>query len=183
MAARVLVTGASGFVAQHVILQLLEKGYAVRGTLRSLKRADEVRAVLAKHNPRAAEIEFVEADLSSDKGWAEAVGRLRVRPAHRLALPCNASQGRDGADPACARRRASRAEGGEGGRREARGDDIVDGGDRLRSWRQARRGFGRDHVVEPGRPGQHALHKIEDDRRACGVGLREWRRQRGSNWR
>jgi dihydroflavonol-4-reductase len=73
MTSRVLVTGASGFVAQHVILQLLEKGYAVRGTLRSLKRADEVRAVLAKHNPRAAEIEFVEADLSSDKGWAEAV--------------------------------------------------------------------------------------------------------------
>jgi dihydroflavonol-4-reductase len=73
MAARVLVTGASGFVAQHVILQLLEKGYAVRGTLRSLKRADEVRAVLAKHAPRASEIEFVEADLSSDKGWAEAV--------------------------------------------------------------------------------------------------------------
>ena len=73
MASRVLVTGASGFIAQHVILQLLEKGYSVRGTLRSLKRADEVRAILAKHSPRAAEIEFVEADLSSDKGWAEAV--------------------------------------------------------------------------------------------------------------
>ena len=51
MAARVLVTGASGFVAQHLILQLLAKGYEVRGTLRSLKRADEVKAVLSKHDP------------------------------------------------------------------------------------------------------------------------------------
>jgi dihydroflavonol-4-reductase len=72
MAARVLVTGASGFIAQHVILQLLAKGYAVRGTLRSLKRADEVRAVLAAHDPAAAGLEFVEADLSSDAGWHEA---------------------------------------------------------------------------------------------------------------
>lgn len=72
MAARVLVTGASGFIAQYVILQLLEKGYSIRGTLRSLKRADEVRDVLAKHSPATAELEFVEADLSADAGWAEA---------------------------------------------------------------------------------------------------------------
>lgn len=73
MATRVLVTGASGFIAQHTILQLLDKGYEIRGTIRSLARADEVRAVLAKHNPAAAQIELVAADLSSDAGWAEAV--------------------------------------------------------------------------------------------------------------
>lgn len=72
MAAKVLVTGASGFVAQHLILQLLAKGYSVRGTVRSMKRADEVRSVLAQHDPRAKDIEIVEADLSSDAGWAEA---------------------------------------------------------------------------------------------------------------
>lgn len=72
MAEKVLVTGASGFIAQHVILQLLDKGYDVRGTLRSLKRADEVRAILAKHSPRAASVEFVVADLNADAGWAEA---------------------------------------------------------------------------------------------------------------
>lgn len=70
--ARVLVTGASGFIAQHVILQLLAKGYQVRGTLRSLKRADEVRAVLAKHHPAASSMEFVEANLDADAGWTEA---------------------------------------------------------------------------------------------------------------
>ena len=68
----VLVTGASGFLAQHVILKLLAKGYEVRGTLRSLSKADSVRAVLAKHDPRAAAIQFVEADLEKDAGWAEA---------------------------------------------------------------------------------------------------------------
>lgn len=71
--ARVLVTGASGFVAQHVILKLLANGYQVRGTLRSLKRADEVRAVLAAHDARAGAIEFVETDLSSVDGWDAAV--------------------------------------------------------------------------------------------------------------
>lgn len=73
MSTRVLVTGITGFVAQHIVIQLLAKGYKVRGTMRSLKRAEEVRSVLRKFDPRADEIEFVEADLSSDKGWAEAV--------------------------------------------------------------------------------------------------------------
>ena len=73
MSTRVLVTGITGFVAQHIVIQLLAKGYNVRGTMRSLKRAEEVRSVLRKFAPRADEIEFVGADLSSDKGWAEAV--------------------------------------------------------------------------------------------------------------
>lgn len=75
MSERVLVTGASGFVGGHVILQLLEKGYEVRGTVRKLARADKVRATLA----RAAgadpgpKLTFAAADLSSDDGWAAAV--------------------------------------------------------------------------------------------------------------
>ena len=39
----VLVTGASGFIAIHTIIQLLEKGYRVRGTLRSMDREAELR--------------------------------------------------------------------------------------------------------------------------------------------
>ena len=39
----VLVTGASGFVATHLIKQLLEQGrYRVRGTVRSKKREEKV---------------------------------------------------------------------------------------------------------------------------------------------
>ena len=43
---RVLVTGGSGFIAGHCILQLLEQGYVVRTTVRSPKRESAVRAVL-----------------------------------------------------------------------------------------------------------------------------------------
>ena len=38
----VLVTGGSGFIAGHCILRLLEAGYAVRATLRSLDREAQV---------------------------------------------------------------------------------------------------------------------------------------------
>ena len=39
----VLVTGASGFVATHLIKQLLEQGrYRVRGTVRNKKREEKV---------------------------------------------------------------------------------------------------------------------------------------------
>lgn len=67
--ARVLVSGLSGFVGKHCGVALLNKGYRVRGTVRSLKRADAVRTALAKHAVIDGRLEFVEADLGSDKGW------------------------------------------------------------------------------------------------------------------
>jgi dihydroflavonol-4-reductase len=72
MADTVLVTGASGFIATHCILALLDKGYAVRGTVRDLTRAAALKASLAKHNPKAAGISLVRAELTSDEGWADA---------------------------------------------------------------------------------------------------------------
>lgn len=44
----VLVTGGSGFIAVHIILKLLKRGYRVRTTLRTLSRQDEVKSMLAK---------------------------------------------------------------------------------------------------------------------------------------
>lgn len=49
----VLVTGASGYVAGHCIIQLLDRGYRVRGTLRSLRRADEVTAWIVRARGRS----------------------------------------------------------------------------------------------------------------------------------
>ena len=70
----VLVTGGSGFIGSHAILQLLAAGHAVRTTVRSLRREPEVRALLkaggAEPGPRLA---FFEADLTQDAGWREAV--------------------------------------------------------------------------------------------------------------
>ena len=42
----VLVTGGSGFIASHCMLQLLDAGYRVRTTVRSLAREADVRVPL-----------------------------------------------------------------------------------------------------------------------------------------
>ncbi|MFE7075242.1 SDR family oxidoreductase [Streptomyces sp. NPDC057620] len=71
---RVLVTGGSGFIAGRCILQLLERGYEVRTTVRSLRRENEVRAALEEAGMRRGEaLHFVAADLKEDAGWAGAV--------------------------------------------------------------------------------------------------------------
>lgn len=70
----VLVTGGSGFIAGHIILQLLDAGYTVRTTVRSLERETNVRAVLVEAGMKRGDaLAFVEADLTSDTGWATAV--------------------------------------------------------------------------------------------------------------
>lgn len=70
----VLVTGGSGFLGAHTIVQLLQQGYAVRTTVRSLKREAEVRAMVAAGGADAGDrLTFIEADLGADAGWATAV--------------------------------------------------------------------------------------------------------------
>ncbi len=69
----VLVTGASGFIAMHCILQLLEQGYTVRGTLRTPSRELNLRKTLASYTDVGERLSFVTADLTKDEGWAEAV--------------------------------------------------------------------------------------------------------------
>ena len=69
----ILVTGASGFVAQHTIIQLLQQGYKVRATLRTLSRETEVRKTIAKHVEINDRLEIVTADLEQDSGWNEAM--------------------------------------------------------------------------------------------------------------
>lgn len=71
----VLVTGGSGFIALHLIQKLLDKGYKVRTTVRSMKRADDVRTALVTGGvpqEQVDSVEFVEVDLLGDKGWDEA---------------------------------------------------------------------------------------------------------------
>ncbi|HEY2084351.1 MAG TPA: aldehyde reductase, partial [Verrucomicrobiae bacterium] len=71
---KVLVTGGSGFIGSHVILQLLAAGHNVRTTVRSLSREDEVRAMLKEGGAEPGnQLSFAAADLLNDAGWAEAV--------------------------------------------------------------------------------------------------------------
>jgi len=69
----VLVTGASGFIATHCILQLLEQGYRVRGTLRTPSHETTLRQLFARHVGADNQLEFAEADLLKEDGWREAV--------------------------------------------------------------------------------------------------------------
>ncbi|NKJ08122.1 MULTISPECIES: SDR family oxidoreductase [Rhizobium] len=69
----VLVTGGSGFIAQHCILALLEAGYRVRTTLRSLSREAEVLSNLRTGGAEPGDrLSFAAADLTADDGWLEA---------------------------------------------------------------------------------------------------------------
>lgn len=70
----VLVTGGTGFIALYCIQQLLEQGYTVKTTLRSLGRKEEVIGLLHEAGISSVEkLSFVEADLTKDDHWDEAV--------------------------------------------------------------------------------------------------------------
>jgi nucleoside-diphosphate-sugar epimerase len=70
----VLVTGGSGFIGAHCILQLLDAGYRVRTTVRSLKREPDVRDMLKQGGAEpGGSLAFFAADLEKDAGWPEAV--------------------------------------------------------------------------------------------------------------
>jgi nucleoside-diphosphate-sugar epimerase len=70
----ILVTGGSGFIGSHCILQLLAAGHRVRTTVRSLAREKDVRARLAAAGADPGDrLSFHAADLLADAGWAEAV--------------------------------------------------------------------------------------------------------------
>ncbi|MGH3879348.1 MAG: SDR family oxidoreductase [Actinophytocola sp.] len=86
---KILVTGATGFVAGHCIADLIEHGYSVRGTVRSL--VDPAR--VAHLRALGGDLELVEADLTDDRGWAEAVAG--VDAVLHVASPFPATMPRD----------------------------------------------------------------------------------------
>ena len=64
MKEKVLLTGATGFLGSHVLIQLLNAGYAVRGSMRSLSKKDHLMSIISPHIPEDAELEFVESRVT-----------------------------------------------------------------------------------------------------------------------
>lgn len=79
-----LVTGANGYIALHIIDQLLKQGHSVRGTIRNLNDKEKVEAV-----KRLGDVELVQADLLDEEGLRNAVKRVDVVFHVATALPVN----------------------------------------------------------------------------------------------
>ncbi|MBL7260108.1 NAD-dependent epimerase/dehydratase family protein [Paractinoplanes lichenicola] len=96
MSESVLVTGGSGFVAGYVVRELLGRGYRVRATLRSLRRADAVRGKVGVDG----DLSFVAADLLSDDGWDAATEGMTYVVHTASPMPVGEHRGQDITTPA-----------------------------------------------------------------------------------
>lgn len=89
--AKVCVTGASGFIATHVIRLLLERGYEVTGTVRDPSDQAKNAHLLALSAEHGDRLRLVAADLTQDGAFDEAVADCpyvaHVASAVRLTAP------------------------------------------------------------------------------------------------
>jgi nucleoside-diphosphate-sugar epimerase len=93
---KVLVTGGSGFVGAHVILQLVSAGHQVRTTVRNLSREGAVRAMLKAGGQEPGDsLSFFAADLESDAGWREAAAGCEYVMHVASPIPVNAPKHED----------------------------------------------------------------------------------------
>lgn len=89
---KVLVTGSTGYIAQHCIKELLKRGYKVKGSLRNLRMEKEVSKLFYDEflNQR---IEFCKLDLLFDEGWNEALSDCDYLL--HVASPCTIKEPKD----------------------------------------------------------------------------------------
>ncbi len=90
----IFVSGATGYIAKHLIFQLLEKGYVVRGSVRSLESEGPLRAdLIAAGIPEetvASNLSCVALDLGHDKGWDAALTGIDTLMHTASPFPLNA---------------------------------------------------------------------------------------------
>lgn len=100
MSDRVLVTGISGFIGSHTAVKLLEKGFKVRGSVRNKDKGQRVAAKICEAvNKSTDSIELVEAELTSDQGWSEAVQDCRYIQHIASPVPLEPPKDREGLVP------------------------------------------------------------------------------------
>jgi nucleoside-diphosphate-sugar epimerase len=69
----ILVTGVNGFLGSHIADQFLSSGFKVRGTVRSISKAENIRkALVEKHGQGSFEVISV-PDITLDGAFDEAV--------------------------------------------------------------------------------------------------------------
>jgi nucleoside-diphosphate-sugar epimerase len=92
----VLVTGGSGFIGSHCIVQLLAAGHQVRTTVRDLTREGEVRTMLQEGGAVPGDrLSFIAADLESDEGWPATVAGCEYVLHVASPLPLNIPKNED----------------------------------------------------------------------------------------
>ena len=69
----ILVTGASGFIGCHCVLDLLNHGYQVRGSVRDLGRTNALEATLGTNGADISKLGWVAASLTEPDNWSAAV--------------------------------------------------------------------------------------------------------------
>jgi nucleoside-diphosphate-sugar epimerase len=69
----VLVTGGSGFLGGWCVIELLQRGYTVRTTVRDLAKEPQVRAAVESQVDPGDRLTVLAADLMSDEGWPAAI--------------------------------------------------------------------------------------------------------------
>lgn len=98
MTQTILVTGATGYIAKHLVLQLLEAGYTVKGSARSISREGELRDALEPRlsDPAALDrLSVVALDLSKDEGWDAAMEGVDVLMHTASPFPMNQPKNED----------------------------------------------------------------------------------------
>ena len=73
-AAVVAVTGVSGYIGSEIVKQLLEKGYTVRGTVRSTSNTAKVQHLLKLFDALPGKLELFEADLLQPGDFDKVLG-------------------------------------------------------------------------------------------------------------
>ena len=69
----ILVTGASGFIGCHCVLDLLNHGYRVRGSVRDPGRTGVLEKALIANGADTRQLDWVAASLTEPDGWPAAV--------------------------------------------------------------------------------------------------------------
>lgn len=67
------MTGASGFIAGHIVALLLDEGYKVKGTVRNLQDTAKVAALKLLQDKHQGQLELIEADLTKPESWEKCV--------------------------------------------------------------------------------------------------------------